>query len=798
LKIPNTDVAAHLLIDEITRVIVGCAMSPSSLTEPAFTELGLRGQAVALVDRLAALDERVHGLERERAALQRRLTAASAHEPSGATAFDVPRTRHEWKLAEDEHCDPASLWLYDVRPDDAVVVEGRRGQAFLDRFALLGERPDFAAAVAALNALPALASPPEVSIIIPVYGQLAYTLNAIDSLLRHQTRHNFEIILIDDVSPDESPRFLPLLEGIRYHLQPRNGGFIQSCNTGATLARGEYLIMLNSDVRVVAGWLDQLIASFARWPAAGLVGSKLHYPDGSLQEAGGIVWRDGAAWNYGRGDDPNRPQYSYARQVDYISGCSIALPAALWRQLGGFDTYFNPAYCEDVDLAFRVRAAGREVWFQPQSRIVHYEGKTSGTDTASGTKAYQLINTRKIYLRWRETLTRHAPNAQAPYFERERGVHKRMLVVDVSAPTPDQDAGSVQTVLALRVCMRLGYKTHFVPQDNWLFQPKYTTALQEMGVDCAYAPYELGFEAYMQRYGWLFDAVLVYRPSVMEKCLPAIRAYAPQAACLFHVADLHYLRMERTAELTGDEDMRHAAAVMKIRELGVIGQVDCTITHSSLECEVLAEAAPGCPVSHWPLMFEHFGTQVPFGARRDICFLGGYGHPPNIDAVQYFVAEIFPLLRAAEPGIRFIIAGSKMPEEITQLACDDIIIAGMVEDLRDLFDATRVFVCPLRVGAGVKGKIASAMSYGIPVVSTTVGVEGAGLEDGTQVLVADTPAEFAGATLRAYRDAKLWNKLSKNGQDFVRSALSLEMGGKVLAETLQTAYEHKLMVQRDG
>ncbi len=674
-----------------------------------------RVQAVGLVDRLVALDARIHALEAEKAELKQRLIVSASHQPGNGQAFEAPRTKHEWRLAEDGACAAAALGQYDVRVDDAVVLEGRRGEAFLARFFLLGAAPDFAGAVATLNRLcPQQGeATPEVSIVIPVHGALAYTLNALDSLLRHASRHVFEIILVNDASPDASPEFLPQIVALRYHAMGRNAGFIAASNAGAALARGAYIVMLNNDTRVVAGWLDALMASFARWPRAGLVGAKLHYPDGSLQEAGGIVWRDGSATNDGRGDDPNRPQYAYARQVDYVSGCAIALPTALWRELGGFDDVFSPAYCEDVDLALRVRAAGRQVWFQPQARVVHYEGKTSGTDTASGAKAWQTVNTKKLYLRWRERLSHHRPRGQAVYFERERSVHQRILVVDVSAPTPDQDAGSVQTVLALQSCLALGYKAHFVAQDNALFQPGYTTALQEMGVECAYAPFEPGFELYMQRYGWLFDVVLVFRPSVMEKCLPAIRAHAPQAAVLFHVADLHHLRMARTAELEDDADLRHAAEIMRRRELALVREVDCTITHSTVEREILTQAAPGAPVALWPLMQTFVGTRVPFAARRDVCFIGGYRHPPNVDAVRYFVAEVFPLLRAAEPGIRFIIAGSFPPEEVRVLAAPDIIIAGQVAELGELFDPCRVFVCPLRVGAGVKEPLRSLIGSGL-------------------------------------------------------------------------------------
>jgi O-antigen biosynthesis protein len=748
--------------------------------------------AIGLIDRLVAMDARVHDLEREKSHLRRQLASATAHQPSALQAFDVPRTRHDWPLAEDSARLPEALWLYDIRVDDPVVLAARQGEAFLEQFGLLGKTPDYDAIVDVFRTLPGSAWTPDVSIVIPVYGQLAYTLNAIDSLLRHKSRYIWEIIVVDDGSQDESGTFLPQIAGIRYHRQGENTGFVASCNTGASLARGRYLVMLNNDTRVVDGWLDALLDSFTLWPQAGLVGSKMHYPDGRLQEAGGIIWRDGSAWNYGHGDDPNRPQYAYARQADYVSGCSIALPTALWYRLGGFDAYFSPAYYEDVDLAFRVRQAGYEVWFQPQSRIVHYEGKTSGTDMEAGAKAFQRINGKKFFLRWHKILGRHRPNGQAPYFERERNAHRHILVVDVTTPTPDQDAGSVQTFMVLQTCMALGYKTHFVPQDNWLFQPKYTTALQRMGVDCAYAPYELGFEAYMQRYGWQFDAVLVFRPAVMEKCLPLIRAYAPQAAALFHVADLHHLRMDRTADLTDDADMREAAALMKDRELRLINQADCTITHSSLEQQILADIAPGRPVAVWPLMSEHRGTQKSFHERRDICFLGGYGHPPNVDAVLYFVREIFPILRQCEPGLRFIIAGSRAPEEILALAADDIIIAGMVEDLRDLFDPCRVFVCPLRVGAGVKGKIASALSYGLPIVSTAIGIEGTTLAHGQHLLVADAPEVFAAEILRLYRDPALWDALSVNGQALVAEELSLEMGQRVLSDALQTAFTHKL------
>ena len=329
---------------------------------------------------------------------------------------------------------------------------------------------------------------PLVSIIIPVYGQIKYTLMCLQSIQKNVPDIAFELIIVDDCSLDDTAIELAKITTIKTIGNQENLGFIRSCNRGATIARGEYLCFLNNDTQVHSRWLDELVETFHQFPGTGLAGSKLIYPDGRLQEAGGIIWQDGSAWNFGRMHDSFHPTYNYAREVDYCSGASIMIPKFLFDELGGFDEHYLPAYCEDSDLALKIRDKGFRVIYQPLSTVIHHEGITSGKDTSSGVKSYQIVNTKKLFERWNNRLQNHQPPGIDVDKAKDRRAVRRALVIDSCTPTPNQDAGSVFTLNLMLLLREMDFQVTFIPEDNFLNMPEYTRKLQGLGIELFMPP----------------------------------------------------------------------------------------------------------------------------------------------------------------------------------------------------------------------------------------------------------------------------------------------------------------------
>jgi GT2 family glycosyltransferase/glycosyltransferase involved in cell wall biosynthesis len=628
---------------------------------------------------------------------------------------------------------------------------------------------------------------PTASIVIPAFNQVEFTERCLAALSQSGDRADFEVIVVDDASSDDTPARLARIRGLRYSRNGENLGFVGSCNAGAAQARGEFVVFLNNDTMVQPGWLDALLDTFRRHPDTGLAGSKLIYPDGRLQEAGGIVFADGSGWNYGRFDDPGHPRYGFVREVDYCSGAAIALPRALFETLGGFDRLYSPAYYEDVDLAMRVRQHGLKVRYQPASVVVHFEGTTAGTDTTQGVKAYQVVNQEKFVARWRTVLEKnHAPKSMPADHAIGHWSQRRVLWLDAVTPTPDRDAGSLRQIEIMALLQAEGCQVCFLPQ-NLAYDPVYSRALQQAGVEVWWQPWVGGLPRWLSRQAAQFDLVIVSRHYTLAPLLPLLRSRLPNSRILFDTVDLHYLRRLREAELSGDAAQLRAAQQVQREELHLIAHCDVTWVVSTAEHEQLRALLPDARVDILPTIHQTEEYVADFESRRDLMFVGSYRHPPNVDAALWLAGEIFPRIRAARPEVRLHLVGDYAPTEVSSLAQrDGIVVHGHVPDLDALIDRTRINLAPLRFGAGVKGKISHSLARGLPVVATSCAVEGMHLQGGEEVLVSDDAGGFADIVLRLYDDQALWQILSQRGQEHIRRHFSRDVARAAVRELLDS------------
>ncbi len=625
---------------------------------------------------------------------------------------------------------------------------------------------------------PALSGPrgptPRVSVVVPVFNNLRYTLQCLEAVSRARTCVTFEIIIVDDASTDETRDCLAALPQVRVVTQGINQGFSRACNAGAQEARGEYLLFLNNDTHVLDDWMDELVVTIEVNRRTAMVGSQLIYPNGVLQEGGGIILRDGSAFNYGVGGDPHAPEYSYRRSVDYCSAASLMVVRAYFEELGGFDEEFSPAYAEDVDLAFRARSRGYDVLYQPYSKVIHFQGATCGRESSEGFKSWQDSNLKKLRERWTEKLTLHGVPGCDLNRERDRGACGRILLVDACFPTPDRDAGSLVTDAWLRTLLQLGYHVTFVAVDQFVRDTSHVERFQRLGVCCPVPPFESSAYNFVLQHAHEFDHIVVNRHACAAVVYDALKRVGLQIPCLFIPIDLHYVREEREAEIEGLLERKISSIKTKYRELKAVAQSDLVCVHSTFERDLLQKELPSVPVCIVPIAVPIHGSAAEYEQREHLCFIGGFRHRPNVDAVQFFVKEIWPLVSQQLPGVRFKIIGADTPKEVHALASDTVEVLGFVEDLALLLAAVRLTVAPLRYGAGIKGKVCLSMAAGVPVVGTPLAFEGMDLEVGREVIAASGPTDIARQIVRVYTDRCVWAALSEAGFEHARREFSFE------------------------
>jgi len=427
--------------------------------------------------------------------------------------------------------------------------------------------------------------------------------------------------------------------------------------------------------------------------------------------------------------------------------------------VGGFDENYHPAYSEDVDLCFSIRKLGYRILYQPLATLIHYEGMTQGLNVNKGIKSYQIVNQKKFAKKWENDLKSYLPASnQNLLLECNKKDGINILYIDHYVPEPDKDSGSLRTYNMLGILEHMNNRITFWP-DNLNKSEPYTSELQQKGIEVIYGPHN--FEKFLDERKNMYDIAVLGRPYVAIKYIDLIKSKIPSCKIIYDTTDLHFLRMNRQTkfEKTDKKEIKK----MHDLELYLMQNSDITLLTSEEEAKILHKEDDSLNFALVPNVHIPINDVPDFEGRKNLMFLGGFQHPPNIDAAKYLVTEIFPTIRKKLPGVKLNIVGSNPPKSIKDLEADDIIVTGYVPDISGFLKESKAMLSPLRYGAGVKGKITQSLAFGLPVITTKIGAEGINLTHSENCMIANNSEEFIENTIKVYEEKELWNKLSKNG-----------------------------------
>lgn len=637
----------------------------------------------------------------------------------------------------------------------------------------------------------AASTTPTASLVVPVHGRVDLTSRFLASLADNEPSVPYEVVVVDDASPDggATAAHLAACGGIRVLTNDTNLGYLRSVNRGAAAAAADVIVLLNNDIEVRPGWLEALLDELSD-PTVGAVGARMLAPDGTIGEAGAVMFADGTGHQFARGTDGENFRAQYPRDVDYCSAACLAVRRELWDDIGGYDERFAPAYYEDVDLCFALRERGYRVRYRPDAVIVHDEGGTHGTDPTAGGKAHQVTNRAVFVAKWAHRLTDHGDPTMATVARRaDRAPGRSILVVDAAVPALDESSGGNRMFRLVTHLRAQGHRVRVYPADTQQRHPA-ERALQRAGVEVAYGTIDP--DGYLAQLHGDVDVAILSRPRVAVQWMERLRATVDGVAIVYDMVDHHGRRAERRRELSAlpswapTPGADRAEAVVAGIERLMIEAADLTLAISEDERAAVEAEVPGARVRVVANVHDAPRSTTPFTDRGGVLFVGSWAHPPNRDALDWLVGELAPTLAERLPDVEVHIAGNGVPPDVGADA-PNVVNHGFVADLDELYDRVRVVVAPLRYGAGLKGKVGEALVRGIPVVTTPIGVEGFEFDDGV-VAVAGDAAGLVEEVVALHTDAQRWVDVA----DRARDAVVARHGIGVVGEALETALDEAL------
>ncbi|HEX2032409.1 MAG TPA: glycosyltransferase [Actinomycetota bacterium] len=615
---------------------------------------------------------------------------------------------------------------------------------------------------------------PTVSIVIVLYNRADLALQCLRRVAATADLPA-EVVLLDNASTDETSSLLELVDGAIVVRNHENVGFLRACNQGVERASGTHVLLLNSDAFLLPGGLRAAVETIGADPAIGVVGGPLVALDGTLQEAGSLVWGDGACRGYGRGDDPGRPEYRFRRDVDYVSGAFLLTRREVWTELGGFDAAYEPAYYEDVDYCFRAWDAGYRVVYEPLAAAVHYEYGSSGGAAA----ADAMRRGRRIFLERHGEALRGRPTPDAsPLAVRSRGARRPVLVIDDRVPLAVMGSGSPRMAAILRGLVALDRAVTFFPglpfPGSW--EEVYAELPREVEVMLGWHRGLLG--RFLRERPGLYEHVIVSRAhnmAILGDLLSRDPDLLGDAVLAYDAEAIGAMRAVTESAARGGVSPDEARRLVEA-ETGVAARADRVASVSAAEARAFREAGVG-EVHILPHAVEPRPTSAAFRVRSAFLFVGRLSEDlsPNADGLRWFVDEVWPGIRSELGDVELLVAGRASPT-LSGIARDGVRLLGAVDDLTPLYEAARVFVAPLRFAAGIPLKILEAASFGVPVVTTDLLRGQLGWTHGRELLSAPVgdAGSFRRHSVALFTDEALWSRLRRNALRRLAESATME------------------------
>jgi GT2 family glycosyltransferase len=630
-----------------------------------------------------------------------------------------------------------------------------------------------------------VADEPAISVVMVLRDQFALTMQALASL-RQNFAGDIELLLVDSGSSDETLHLRRYVMGARLLRFDLNIGYVRGCNAALYSVTAPHVLFLNNDIELAPGAIAAALRRLAD-PTVGAVGARIVRAHGLLQEAGGIVWRDGSTAGYLRDAVPLAPEANFVRDVDYCSAAFLMVRGELLQKLEGFDVDYAPAYFEDADLCLRIIAEGARVVYDPAVTVHHLEyGSSNDADAGA-----QMLASRAVFIeKHAEVLARrYPPDTRALLFARARDANRRrLLFIEDTVPARRLGSGFVRANDIITLIAGLGLHVTVFPINGiqtdvagaFADLPDTVEVMHDHSIDTL-----PGFLAQRQNY---YDTIWIARTHNLDRSLGVLQPWLAAARIrprvVLDTEAVASLRAAEHAMLVGDDDFAVADALAAEFRNAALGDAFVAVTEQEAETLRAMDLSPVSVIGH---VRELSLTPRPFAERAGMLFVGAIHamDSPNYDSLCWFIDEVLPLIEA-ELGweTRLTVIGHTAPGVSLERFSDHarVTLRGSVPDVRPAYDSHRVFLAPTRYAAGAAYKVHESASFGLPVVASELIRTQLGWDNGQDLLSASTadPAAFAAAVLRVYRSPELWEHLRSGA------------AGRILAENERPAYEAAL------